>query len=80
MSFVAASATASGVLLAGGVAFVAIWLLLSGAVANYGRRWGYPWLPVFLCALFVGWPVVLLVVTVANGPHLRPRGSNTRWG
>ena len=45
-----------------------VWLVFGGMVAEYGRERGYPWFPLFLSAIFLGFPLVLLVVTIGSGP------------
>lgn len=42
-----------------------VWLVLSACVALYGSSRGYPFFPLFVCGIFLGFPLVLLVVTVA---------------
>lgn len=47
-----------------------IWLVACAAVANYGNGKGYPFLPLFIAAVFlgpIGWPLVLLAVTIGAG-------------
>ena len=51
-------------------AFV-VWIVLAGAVAEYGHGRGFPWWPLFLCGLFLSWPLVLLAVTIGAGPRKR---------
>lgn len=67
-----ALSTSSGiavVILAGAL----IWFASALAVAGYGQSRGYPFLPLFVTGLFpgLGWPLVLLAVTLAAGPHTR---------
>lgn len=44
---------------------LAIWIAAAFAVALYGDWRGYAFLPVFVCALLMPFPFVLLVITVA---------------
>jgi hypothetical protein len=48
------------------VGAVVVWLGLSAIVADYGRGRGFPFFPLFVCGVFLGWPLVLLAVTVAG--------------
>lgn len=53
-------------ILAGGL----VWLVLCVAVAAYGNGKGYPFFPLFISGVFlgpIGWPLVLLAVTIAAG-------------
>jgi hypothetical protein len=50
------------VLIVGGVVAYA---LLNVLVALYGRDKGYPFFPIYVASWFLGFPLVLLVVTVA---------------
>ena len=47
-----------------GIAFV--YLVLNVAVADYGRSHGYPFLPLLIAGLFIGFPFVLLAVAIAS--------------
>lgn len=62
----AATTVNAGVLVVG---LVVVYLLLDGIVAEYGRSRGFPWWPLFISGAFLGFPLVLLAVTVAG-----PRG------
>jgi len=53
-------------LIAAGV-FV-LWLLFAVWVGFYARDCGYPFIPVFLAAMFLSPALVLLVVVVVHGP------------
>ena len=53
-------------LILGGLALV--YVASSAMVAFYGRQSGYPFFPLFVAAIFLGFPVVLLVITIAAGP------------
>lgn len=44
---------------------VVIWLVLALMVAAYGGGFGYPFFPLFVSAVFLGFPLVLLAVTIA---------------
>jgi hypothetical protein len=46
-----------------------VWLILAGVVADYGRSRGHPFFPLFVCSLFLSFPVVLLAIAVV------PRGK-----
>jgi hypothetical protein len=46
---------------------VLIYVIINALVAGYGRTKGYPFFPLFVASLFIGFPVVLLVVTIAAG-------------
>jgi hypothetical protein len=52
---------------------VLVYLVINAIVAGYGRGKGYPFLPLFISSVFLGFPVVLLVVTIAAGR--RPRSG-----
>jgi hypothetical protein len=69
MTALALTTTGNAGIVAGGV--VLIWLVLSAMVAAYGSDRGYPFFPLFVSAAFIGFPVVLLVVTIAAGPRRR---------
>jgi hypothetical protein len=56
------------IIAAGAVVLIA----LDGAAAAYGRGRGYPFWPLFIAGLFVGFPLVLLAVVVGEGPRRRP--------
>jgi hypothetical protein len=45
-----------------------LYLLINGFVAGYGHGKGYPFFPLFVASLFLGFPLVLLVITIAAGP------------
>lgn len=47
---------------------VTLWVGASLITAVYGRDKRYPFFPLFVASLFVGFPVVLLVITIAVGP------------
>ena len=61
-------------IVAAAVAIVAMALWGAAAVAYYGQRRGYPWWPVFICAVCLSWPIVLLALIAGEGPR-RPRGE-----
>jgi hypothetical protein len=63
----ALSIGARDAIIVGGVAV--IFLLVNAAVASYGSDRGYPFFPLFVASLFMGFPLVLLVVTIAAGPR-----------
>lgn len=52
------------------------WLLAAMSTSFYASHLGFPAWPVFICALALGFPVVLLVVTIAGGR--RPRAHRAR--
>lgn len=54
-----------GLIVAGGLV---LWLGSAAMVAEYGRGRGYGWWPLFVSALFLGFPLVLLAVTIGSGP------------
>jgi hypothetical protein len=59
-------------IVAGGIGAVLIWIICAGAVASHGKDQGYSWGGLFLSALFLGWPLVLLAITIGSGgPHTR---------
>lgn len=57
-----ATISLTNALLAAGIA----WTVMALMTATYGRDHNYPWFPLFLAALFVGFPVVLLVVAIGS--------------
>lgn len=63
----ALSMNARYAIVAGGVAL--IYLLVNAIVAGYGSGKGYAFFPLFVASVFVGFPIVLLVVTIAAGPR-----------
>jgi peptidoglycan/LPS O-acetylase OafA/YrhL len=54
------------------IAGALIWTVLAILVAMYATMKGYPGFPIFLAAVFLGFPLVLLAVTVAAGPRREP--------
>jgi hypothetical protein len=46
-----------------------VWLLFAAGTAEYGRSRGYPFFPLFIASVFLGFPLVLLAVTLAAGPR-----------
>lgn len=68
---IGASITSRDFAIGAGVLLI-LWLLLAAAVAEHGRSKGYAWFPLFICGVFLGWPLVLLGVTLASGGHLTP--------
>lgn len=53
---------------------VAVWFGLAGMTASYGSNRGFAFFPLFVCAIFVGFPVVLLAVPIGDGlAHRRER-------
>jgi hypothetical protein len=56
------SATLQHVLIGAGIADAVAALL----VAAYGHDFGYPAFPLFLASLFIGFPIVLLVVAIGS--------------
>jgi hypothetical protein len=59
-------------IIAGGIGAILIWIIFAGAVASHGKDHGYSWGGLFLSALFLGWPLVLLAITINSGGQ-RPR-------
>lgn len=45
-----------------------VWIAAAAMVAVYGTGRGFRGWPLFLAALFLGFPIVLLAVTVAPAP------------
>lgn len=45
---------------------VLLWLLLSAATATYGANRGFRFWPLLACGLLIGFPWVLLAVTIAT--------------
>ncbi len=43
-----------------------IWIVLAAVVALYGSP-RFKFAPLFISAVFIGWPLVLLAVTIGNG-------------
>lgn len=60
MLAVISSSAVTSVLVVAAVA----WLTANLLVASYGRDKGYPFFPIFVSAWFLGFPLVLLVVTI----------------
>jgi hypothetical protein len=46
------------------------WIGGTLATSMYANTRGYPFLPIFLCALFIPWPLVLLGVIIGEGPRV----------
>lgn len=44
-----------------------LWFAMDVIVTSYGFRKGFSSLPLFICCLALGWPLVLLAVTIASG-------------
>lgn len=59
-------------------AAVTIWLVAALLVADYGHGKGFAFWPLFIAALFLGFPLVLLGVTLASGGNLTP-AKPQRW-
>ena len=59
-----------GTFIAAALAFHLVTCLIT---AGYGRDRGHPFFPVFLAALFIGFPIPLLAVAVTRGTLLPPR-------
>jgi hypothetical protein len=57
--------------LAVAVGGVVLYLMFNAFTAGYGRSKGYPFFPLFVSSLFMGFPLVLLVVTIAAGSRAR---------
>ena len=53
------------------VAVAAIHLVTSGWTALYASERGHPWLPVLLAALFIGFPLPLLLAALLPGRGIR---------
>lgn len=49
-----------------GVIVLGLWVLLSAATATYGANRGFRFWPLLACGLLIGFPWVLLAVTVAT--------------
>jgi hypothetical protein len=62
----ALSSSTRALIVFGGAAVVYVTVNLM--VASYGQDKGYPFFPLFAASTFLGFPVVLLVVTIAAGP------------
>lgn len=45
---------------------VLLWLLLAAATATYGANRGFRFWPLLACGLLIGFPWVLLAVTIAT--------------
>lgn len=54
------------------VALAAVWVILNAATAFYGKAFGYPFFPLFVAGLVLGFPVVLLVVAIASRHRPEP--------
>lgn len=50
---------------------VAVWIVLAVVVASYGEGRGYPFAPLLICGLVLGWALVLLAVVIGTGPRRR---------
>lgn len=44
----------------------------------YGRDLGYPFFPLFISAVFLGFPIVLLAVTIGAGPRRAQQTSESQ--
>jgi hypothetical protein len=55
----------TGAAVLGGIAIV--WIAVSVAAALYPWSKGYPFFPMFVAALFLGFPIVVFVVAIAVG-------------
>jgi hypothetical protein len=54
-----------GIVIAAGLAII---LIADALVASYGRDRGYPFVPLFISAIFLGFPLVLLAIVIGAGP------------
>lgn len=52
------------------VGALVIWTAAAWVTAEYGRGKGFPFFPLFLSAWFLGFPLVLLAITIGAGPRL----------
>ena len=66
MVFAALSSGSRLAVIAAG-AFV-IWLIAAFMTATYGTGRGFRFWPLFIAAVFLGFPLVLLGITLAAGP------------
>lgn len=48
----------------------ALWLLCAALTALFAQTRTYPFFPIFVCCLFIPFPLVLLVVTIAGQTHV----------
>ena len=48
-----------------------LWQALAAMAAGYGRGKSYPFFPLFVAAVFLGFPIVLLAVAIGAGPRSR---------
>jgi len=62
-----ATISASALLVAVIIIGIIIYLAINFMVATYGRDRGYPFFPLFVASWFLGFPLVLLVITIAAG-------------
>lgn len=61
----------------GAVVVAAAWVMLATMTANYGANRGFDFAPLFVCSLFLGFPLVLLAITIA-APILSRARRDTR--
>jgi hypothetical protein len=52
------------------IAIAVIWVAQAGCVALYASAKRYPWLPVFLASLFLGFPLPVLLLALAPAMEL----------
>jgi hypothetical protein len=58
------------ILIAAGV----VWICLAGGVSIYANAKGFPAFPVFLSALFLGFPLPLLLIAIGGGSRNTSHG------
>ena len=51
----------------GAVVVFVVWTVAAWLAAEYAYRRRFPFWPVFLCAVFLGFPLVLLAVVIGAG-------------
>jgi hypothetical protein len=58
-----------------------VWTGLAAMAASHGYRKGYPLWPLFISGFFLGFPLVLLAVTIGAGPQrLEPVATRRKGG
>ena len=53
---------------------LAIWVGLAGMTASHGNAKGFGFWPLFVCTVFLGFPLVLLGITIGDGIRQGNRG------
>jgi hypothetical protein len=59
-----------------GVGFIVVLIMQAAFMAYYADAKGYDFIPIFISALFIGFPLVLLAVTIMGKREIKVEGIN----